>query len=116
MVVPDSILEIILNCWKDGSCLIAASSTSNDGNITGNHSSGTYTDGVLMKIDAAGNIIWSKCFGGTKNEELFDIEVINGIHFCHRLHQLHRRRYPTQSEKTIMMYGCWRLTQPAIKY
>lgn len=67
---------------KDGSCLIAASSTSNDGNITGNHSSGTYTDGVLMKIDAAGNIIWSKCFGGTKNEELFDIEVINGTIFA----------------------------------
>jgi gliding motility-associated-like protein len=67
-----------IELMKDGSCLIAASSTSNDGQITGNHSTGTYTDGVLMKIDAGGNLVWSKCFGGTKNEELFDIEVING--------------------------------------
>jgi len=71
-----------IELMKDGSCLIAASSTSNDGHITGNHSSGTYTDGVLMKIDAAGNLAWSKCFGGTKNEELFDIEVINGTIFA----------------------------------
>lgn len=62
----------------DGSYLIAASSTSNDGDIRGNHSTGTYTDGVLLKISAAGVVQWSKCFGGTRNEELFDIEVING--------------------------------------
>lgn len=71
-----------IELMKDGSCLIAASSTSNDGNITGNHSTGTYTDGVLMKIDAAGNLLWSRCYGGTKNEELFDLEVINGTIFA----------------------------------
>jgi gliding motility-associated-like protein len=63
---------------NDGSFLIAASSSSNDGNITGNHGTAGYTDGVLMKIDANGNLQWSKCFGGSKNEELLDIEVING--------------------------------------
>lgn len=67
-----------LEALKDGSFLIAASSTSNDGDIKNNHSSGTYTDGVLMKIGAGGNLLWSKCFGGSKNEELFDLEVING--------------------------------------
>ncbi len=66
----------------DGSFLIAASSSSNDGDIRGNHSTGTFTDGVLMKINAAGNLLWSKCFGGSKNEELFDIEVINGTIFA----------------------------------
>ncbi|MEQ1677574.1 MAG: gliding motility-associated C-terminal domain-containing protein [Chitinophagaceae bacterium] len=65
----------------DGGFLIAASSTSNDGDIRGNHSTGTYTDGVLIKINATGTLQWSRCFGGTKNEELFDIEVINGITF-----------------------------------
>jgi gliding motility-associated-like protein len=65
----------------DGSYIIAASSTSNDGDIRGNHSTGTYTDGVLMKITAAGVLQWSKCFGGTKNEELFDFEIINGVTF-----------------------------------
>jgi len=62
----------------DGSYLIAASSSSNDGDIRGNHGTGGYTDGVIMKINAAGVVQWSKCYGGTKNEELFDIEIING--------------------------------------
>lgn len=62
----------------DGGYLIAASSTSNDGDIRGNHSTGTYTDGVVIKIDASGTLQWSKCYGGSKNEELFDIKIING--------------------------------------
>ncbi len=65
----------------DGSFLIAATSSSNDGDIRGNHSTGTYTDGVLMKINAAGVLQWSKCYGGSKNEELFDFEIINGMTF-----------------------------------
>jgi gliding motility-associated-like protein len=64
----------------DGGYLIAASSSSNDGDITGNHGTG-YTDGVFMKISAAGAVVWSKCFGGSKNEELLDIEIINGTTF-----------------------------------
>ncbi|HMU44757.1 MAG TPA: gliding motility-associated C-terminal domain-containing protein [Chitinophagaceae bacterium] len=63
---------------SDAGYLIAASSTSNDGDIRGNHSTGTYTDGVLIKIDASGILQWSKCYGGSKNEELFDIKIING--------------------------------------
>lgn len=63
---------------SDGGFLIAASSSSNDGNIRGNHGTGGYTDGVLMKLTAAGAIQWTKCFGGSKNEEFFDIEIING--------------------------------------
>jgi gliding motility-associated-like protein len=63
---------------SDGGFLIAASSSSNDGNITGNHGTGGYTDGVLMKLNASGALLWAKCYGGTKNEELFDIEIING--------------------------------------
>jgi gliding motility-associated-like protein len=66
----------------DGGYLIAASSSSNDGDIRGNHGTGGYTDGVLMKISATGAVEWSKCFGGTKNEELFDIEIINGATYA----------------------------------
>ena len=61
----------------DGSFLIAATTSSNDGNATGNHGTGGYTDGLLIKIDASGNVIWNKCYGGSKNEELLDIEIIN---------------------------------------
>lgn len=62
----------------DGSFYIAASSSSNDGNISGNHGTAGYTDGVLMKLDGNGNLLWSRCFGGSKNEEFFGIEIING--------------------------------------
>jgi gliding motility-associated-like protein len=66
---------------KDGNFLIAASTSSNDGNVQGNHGTGGYTDGWLLKVDINGNVLWSKCFGGTKNEELMDIQVINGKTF-----------------------------------
>jgi gliding motility-associated-like protein len=66
---------------SDGGYLIAASSSSNDGDIHANHGIG-YTDGVLIKTDANGTVLWSKCFGGTKNEELLDIEIINGKIFA----------------------------------
>lgn len=66
----------------DGSYLIAASSSSNNADITGNHGTGGFTDGVLMKISATGALQWSKCYGGTKNEELLDIEIINGKIFA----------------------------------
>jgi gliding motility-associated-like protein len=65
----------------DGGYLIAASSSSNDGDIRGNHGTGGYTDGVLMKITAGGAVQWSKCYGGSKNEELFDFKIINGTTF-----------------------------------
>jgi len=68
-----------LEITSDGGYLIAASSSSNDGDIRGNHGTGGYTDGVLMKLTSAGVVQWSKCYGGSKNEELFDFEIINGI-------------------------------------
>lgn len=67
-----------IHLLNDGSFYLVASSSSNDGNITGNHGTAGYTDGVLMKLDAGGNLLWSRCFGGSKNEEFFDLEIING--------------------------------------
>ncbi|MFI5187776.1 MAG: gliding motility-associated C-terminal domain-containing protein [Chitinophagales bacterium] len=67
---------------NDGSFLIAASTSSNDGDITGNHGTGGYTDAVIMKISATGILQWSKCFGGSKNEELLDFKIINGKIFA----------------------------------
>jgi len=67
---------------SDGSYLVAASSSSNDGNITGNHGTGGYTDAVMMKFSSNGALQWSKCFGGSKNEELLDFKIINGKIFA----------------------------------
>ncbi len=67
-----------IHLLNDGSFYLTASSSSNDGNISGNHGTAGYTDAVLMKLDAGGNLQWSRCFGGSKNEELLDMEIING--------------------------------------
>ncbi len=72
--------RILIN--SDGNYLIAASSSSNNADITGNHGTGGFTDGILMKISATGVLQWSKCYGGTNNEELLDIEIINGKIFA----------------------------------
>ncbi|MEP6673791.1 MAG: gliding motility-associated C-terminal domain-containing protein [Ferruginibacter sp.] len=63
---------------NDGGYYITASSTSNDGDISGNHGTGGYTDAVLMKVSSTGALLWSKCFGGSKNDELLDMKIING--------------------------------------
>lgn len=63
----------------DGNYLIAATTSSNDGDIKQNHSGGGFTDGLLMKMDANGTILWSKCFGGSKNDELFSVEIIDNF-------------------------------------
>jgi len=61
----------------DGNFLVTMSTSSNDGNISGNHGTGGYTDAAVLKIDGNGNILFSKCFGGSKNEELLDFVIIN---------------------------------------
>ncbi|MBC7828067.1 MAG: gliding motility-associated C-terminal domain-containing protein [Chitinophagaceae bacterium] len=67
-----------LHILDDGNYLIAASTSSNDGDVTGNHGAGGYTDGLLLKINPSGFLLWSKCYGGSKNDELLDIEIIGG--------------------------------------
>lgn len=47
----------------DGGVLLAAYSSSNDGDISGGHGGG---DVVVFKLDASGNKIWTKIYGGSK--------------------------------------------------
>lgn len=72
-----------IHLLPDGSFYILASSSSNDGNISGNHGTAGYTDAVLMKLDASGNLLWSRCYGGSKNDELLDMQVVDGsLYLC----------------------------------
>lgn len=50
----------------DGGFFIAGKSSSNDGNVTGNHG---MDDFWVVKLDSNGEIEWQKSLGGTKNEE-----------------------------------------------
>jgi hypothetical protein len=47
---------------SDGNYIVVGSTSSTDGDVTGNHGS---SDGLVIKIDGMGNIIWKKLIGGS---------------------------------------------------
>jgi uncharacterized repeat protein (TIGR01451 family) len=51
---------------SDGSILIVGSTSSKDGDMSGNH--GLY-DIWICKLDNSGTILWQKCFGGSNQDE-----------------------------------------------
>jgi hypothetical protein len=61
---------------SDGSYIIAGNSSSNDGDVSGNHGS---LDCWMVKINSSGTIIWQKSLGGTGNDIPFSIiQTIDG--------------------------------------
>ncbi|MBS1939311.1 MAG: T9SS type A sorting domain-containing protein [Bacteroidetes bacterium] len=51
----------------DGGYIVAGSTYSNDGDVSGNHGN---SDAWAVKIDAVGNIEWQRCLGGSYVEDL----------------------------------------------
>src|SRR6187551_859818 len=51
----------------DGGYILAGSSNSINGDVTGNHGS---SDFWVVKTDAAGTLTWQKSLGGTNDEEV----------------------------------------------
>ena len=49
----------------DGGYIMIGYTTSNDGQVQGNHGAADYW---VVKIDSSGNIEWSKCLGGSSND------------------------------------------------
>ena len=66
--------EVLLQT-SDGNYLVAGSTRSGDGDIVGHHSpDGVLYDIFLAKVSATnGDIIWTKCIGGTGSEHLGSI-------------------------------------------
>jgi hypothetical protein len=56
----------------DGGLVIAGTTNSNDQDVHGLHGG---LDMWLVKVDAAGNIQWQKCLGGTAGETAYDLEI-----------------------------------------
>lgn len=50
---------------KEGGYIVTGSARSNDGNVSGNHSSFIYSDAWVVKLNNAGTIEWQECLGGT---------------------------------------------------
>ncbi|HLP93933.1 MAG TPA: T9SS type A sorting domain-containing protein [Saprospiraceae bacterium] len=58
-----------LDQTEDGGLLLTGHTTSNDGDITGNHG---YQDVWIVKFDIQGNILWGKTIGGS-SEDFLDV-------------------------------------------
>ncbi|HNP98760.1 MAG TPA: T9SS type A sorting domain-containing protein [Bacteroidia bacterium] len=56
---------------KDGGYIIAAYTTSNDGDVTGNHGNRDYW---ILKLNDSGTIQWQKCFGGSGTDWPYSIQ------------------------------------------
>ena len=55
----------------DGGFVVIAETTSIDGDVTGQHGSWGYQDIWMVKLSAEGDLEWSKCYGGNKEERVF---------------------------------------------
>jgi hypothetical protein len=58
----------------DGGFLVSGSTSSNDGDVGGNHGS---SDFWVVKLSAIGDIQWQRCFGGFYNEIFQQIQLTN---------------------------------------
>lgn len=64
----------------DGGYIVAGSSKSDDGDITGHHPGGGEEDNHdywLVKLSTAGDIQWQKSLGGSLNDHAFSVEPTN---------------------------------------
>ena len=53
-----------------GGCIVAGKSNSSTGAFSTSHGQ---VDGFLARFDANGTILWSKCYGGTEQDYLYDV-------------------------------------------
>jgi hypothetical protein len=52
----------------DGGYIVAAQSTSNDGDVNGHHGDSVHSDYWIIKLNVSGAIQWQKSFGGSNDE------------------------------------------------
>ncbi len=60
-----------IDTTNDGGYIVAGSSFSNDGDVTGNHGNADYW---IVKLGSTGDIQWQKSLGGTGTENPYSIE------------------------------------------
>ena len=71
----DDCADIMQN--SDGTFIFAGVTEGNDGDVSGNHGK---TDSWVVKLDANGNILWQKCYGGKNADgDYHGTEIIPGI-------------------------------------
>ena len=56
---------------NDGGYIVAGSTNSNNGDVSGYHVANGALDAWVVKLDASGNIQWQRCYGGIGTEEAY---------------------------------------------
>jgi hypothetical protein len=65
----DDLFRYAIEIEEDGWIMIIGSTSSSDGDINNFHGvAGEYSDSWVVKTDLSGNIIWSNCYGGSKDD------------------------------------------------
>ncbi|OYU83133.1 MAG: secretion protein [Flavobacterium sp. BFFFF2] len=59
---------------QDGGFIVAGSTLSFDGEVTGNHG-GSGEDAWIVKLSATGTLVWQKTLGGTNADTIYDIQT-----------------------------------------
>jgi len=59
---------------SDGGYIFAGFTQSNDGDVSGNHGG---QDAWVVKLNASGEIVWQRCFGGSGDDMAFSIQLTN---------------------------------------
>jgi len=67
----------------DGGVVVAGTSMSNDGDVTGHHGTTSTTDGWVVKLSSGGTVQWTKSIGGTGNDVLSKVVLTSdGGYIC----------------------------------
>ncbi len=61
----------------EGNYIIGGTTNSNDGDVSGNHSTGDYYDQWIVKLNPQGMIMWQKCIGSGWNNSLSDASILS---------------------------------------
>jgi len=59
----------------DGGYIVAGSTDSNNGDVSGNHGGGLHGDAWVVKLGVTGNIQWQKCIGGSSSDRANAIQT-----------------------------------------
>jgi gliding motility-associated-like protein len=57
----------------DGGCIVAGSTTSTNGQVTGKH---FFKDAWVLKVNSTGVLQWERCVGGNQDDEAFGVNVL----------------------------------------
>jgi len=58
----------------DGGYIVAGSTSSTNGNVTGHHGKSPNSDYWILKLNSLGSIVWEKCYGGSGDDMARTIE------------------------------------------